>query len=139
MFSQDSKVAVLESKLSMYEELSREMLSKLETAVQKISEGNNRIANILAKHDERIDQSIKTDETIVKMIEEVKEQNSREHRSLIERIEKVENDVIELSKFRWQTIAISGVAILIIGFIVPFIDNAHTTQYNGGSPTTQIR
>ena len=139
MFSQDSKVAVLESKLSMYEELSREMLSKLETAVQKISEGNNRIANILAKHDERIDQSIKTDETIVKMIEEVKEQNSREHRSLIERIEKVENDVIELSKFRWQTIAISGVAILIIGFIVPFIDNGHTTQYNGGSPTTQIR
>jgi len=139
MFSQDSKVAVLESKLSMYEELSREMLSKLETAVQKISEGNNRIANILAKHDERIDQSIKTDETIVKMIEEVKEQNSREHRSVIERIEKVENDVIELSKFRWQTIAISGVAILIIGFIVPFIDNPHTTQYNGGSPTTQIR
>ena len=39
MFSQDSKLAVLESKLSMYEDLSREMLSKLESAVDKISEG----------------------------------------------------------------------------------------------------
>ena len=52
MFNQESKVAVLESKLDIYEELSREMLAKLETAVAKISEGNARIAQILAKHDE---------------------------------------------------------------------------------------
>ena len=38
-----------------------EMLSKLESAVEKISEGNNRIAQILTKHDERIEQSMKTD------------------------------------------------------------------------------
>jgi ElaB/YqjD/DUF883 family membrane-anchored ribosome-binding protein len=139
MFSQDSKIAVLESKLSMYEELSREMLSKLESAVEKISEGNSRIANILAKHDERIDQSIKTDEVIVKMIEEVKNQNSKEHKSVIERIEKVEEEVNDLSKFRWQTIALSGAAILIIGFVVPFLDNIATSHYNGGSQTTQTR
>ena len=42
MFS-DSKVAQLETKLDIYEELSREMLAKLETAVDKISEGNARI------------------------------------------------------------------------------------------------
>ena len=52
MFSQESKLAVLESKLGIYEDLSREMLSKLEAAVDKISEGNSRIATILAKHDE---------------------------------------------------------------------------------------
>ena len=51
MFS-DSKVAQLETKLDIYEELSREMLAKLETAVDKISEGNARIATILAKHDD---------------------------------------------------------------------------------------
>ena len=55
MFS-DPKVAVLESKLDMYEDLSREMLAKLESAVEKISEGNNRIAQILTKHDERIER-----------------------------------------------------------------------------------
>ena len=65
MFSQGSKVAVLESKLDIYEDLSREMLTKLETAVEKISEGNNRIAQILTKHDERIEQSMKTDTLII--------------------------------------------------------------------------
>ena len=58
MFNQDSKVAVLESKFSIYEDLTREMMVKLETAVDKISEGNQRIAAILAKHDERIEQSL---------------------------------------------------------------------------------
>ena len=66
MFSQGSKIAVLESKFNIYEELSKEMLSKLEAAVDKISEGNNRIATILTKHDERIEQSIKTDTLIIK-------------------------------------------------------------------------
>ena len=73
MFSDNSKVAVLESKLNMYEDLSKEMLSKLEAAVEKISEGNNRIAQILTKHDERIEQSMKTDTLIIKMIDEIKE------------------------------------------------------------------
>ena len=49
MFSQESKLAVLESKLGIYEVLSREMLAKLESAVDKISEGNSRIATILAR------------------------------------------------------------------------------------------
>jgi len=139
MFSQESKLAVLESKLGIYEELSREMLSKLESAVEKISEGNNRIAMILTKHDERIEQSIKTDELLVRMIEEVKEQNSKEHKAVIERVERVERDITDLSKFKWQTIAISGAAILIIGFVVPFIDNMLPGHYNGGSQTIQTR
>ena len=76
MFS-DSKVAQLETKLDIYEELSREMLAKLETAVDKISEGNARIAQILAKHDERIEQSIKSDELIIKMIDEIKDNEEK--------------------------------------------------------------
>lgn len=139
MFSQESKLAVLESKLNIYEDLSREMLTKLESAVEKISEGNNRIAMILAKHDERIEQSIKTDDLIIKMIEEVKESNSKEHFAVIKRLETVENNIAELSKFRWQTVALSGAAVLIIGLVVPFIDNMLPGPYNGGSQTTQTR
>ena len=139
MFSQESKLAVLESKLNIYEELSREMLSKLEAAVEKISEGNNRIAMILTKHDERIEQSIKTDELIIKMIEDVKEANTKEHTAVIKRLETVESNVAELSKFRWQAAALVGATILIIGILVPFIDNMITGPYNGGSQTTQTR
>lgn len=128
MFNRDltkdlAKLDVLESKLSIYEQLSKEMLEKLENAVDKISESNQRIANILAKHDERIEQSIKTDDLIIKMIEDVKHQNTIEHKAVITRIQTVENNVTELSKFKWQAAALVGAAVLVIGIIVPFIDN----------------
>ena len=114
MFS-DSKVAVLESKLDIYEELSREMLTKLESAVEKISEGNNRIASILAKHDERIEQSMKTDSLIIKMIDEMKETEEKNHRIIHERIDRIQADIKSLSKFRWQVGGVLVVAALIIG------------------------
>ena len=117
MFNQESKLAVLESKLNIYEDLSREMLSKLESAVDKISEGNNRIAMILAKHDERIEQSIKSDTLIIKMIEDMKAENKEDHIIVIKRIEKLETVVDELKKFRWQFGAILAAAIIIIGMI----------------------
>jgi transcriptional regulator GlxA family with amidase domain len=117
----DTKLAVLEEKLNIYEELSREMLSKLESAVNKISESNQRIANILAKHDERIDQSIKTDQVIIKMIEDVKASNTVEHQSVIKRIETVEETVRGLSQTKWMLVGmgiLSGVVATIISTIL---------------------
>ena len=122
MFS-DSKVAVLESKINIYEDLSREMLSKLEAAVEKISEGNNRIAQILTKHDERIEQSMKTDTLIIKMIDELKEESEKDHKVIHDRIDKLQVDIKAFSKFRWQVGGVLVVAAIIIGAgsrIVPF-------------------
>jgi len=110
MFQQNSKLAVLESKLNIYEDLSREMLSKLESAVEKISEGNSRIATILTKHDERIEQSIKTDELIIKMVEDIKQENKEDHVKVVTRLEKLETKVEDLAKFRW---IIAGAAIIL--------------------------
>ena len=114
MFS-DSKVAQLETKLDIYEELSREMLAKLETAVDKISEGNTRIAQILAKHDERIEQSIKSDELIIKMIDEIKLNEEKNHQIIHGRIDKIQEEIKAFSKFRWQVGGVLVVAALIIG------------------------
>ena len=114
MFS-DSKVAQLETKLDIYEELSREMLAKLETAVDKISEGNTRIAQILAKHDERIEQSIKSDELIIKMIDEMKVNSDKNTQILHGRIDKIQEEIKAFSKFRWQVGGVLVVAALLIG------------------------
>jgi hypothetical protein len=144
MFGRDSSMAkdlakldVLESKLAMYESLSREMLDKLETAVDKISESNQRIATILVKHDERIDQATRSDELIIKMIDEVKRTNTNEHMSVINRIDKIERAIDDLSKFRWQVGAVAGLAVLVVGFlttvVTPFIDNMLPPQYNDRS------
>ena len=139
-FSKDlAKLDVLESKLNIYESLSREMLDKLENAVDKISEGNSRIATILAKHDERIEQSLKTDELMIKMIDEVKHSNSEEHKAVIKRIETVETNISELSKFKWQAAALVGAAVLLVGMIVPFVDNMLSMPYNGRSEQTRLK
>jgi hypothetical protein len=132
MFS-DSKVAVLESKLDIYEDLSREMLTKLESAVEKISEGNNRIASILAKHDERIEQSMKTDSLIIKMIDELKVESEKDHKVIHDRIDKIQAELKGISKFRWQAGAVVAAAVLIIGAgsrIAPFFLTSNA------SPTT---
>ena len=114
MFS-DSKVTALETKLDIYEELSREMLAKLESAVDKISEGNARIAQILAKHDERIEQSIKSDDLIIKMIDEMKTANEKNTQIIHGRIDKIQEDIKAFSKFRWQVGGVLIVGALVIG------------------------
>lgn len=118
MFS-NPKVAVLESKLDMYEDLSREMLAKLEAAVEKISEGNNRIAQILTKHDERIEQSMKTDTLIIKMIDELKETEERNNQIIHERIDRIQVEIKAFSKFRWQV----GGVLIVLGLLVGAASN----------------
>ena len=122
MFS-DSKVAQLETKLDIYEELSREMLAKLETAVDKISEGNTRIAQILAKHDERIEQSIKSDELIIKMIDEIKDSNEKNYQIIHGRIDKVQEELKSVSKFRWQ----AGGVLVVAGLLITAVSNLAPT------------
>lgn len=112
MFGNNADVKVLESKLNIYEDLSREMLAKLENAVDKISEGNARIANILTKHDERIDQSIRSDELIIKMIEDHRQYDD-------EKFKEIETKIDSLSKFRWQVGAIAAFAVIIVGVVAP--------------------
>jgi hypothetical protein len=122
MFSQGSKLAVLESKLAMYEDLSREMLQKLETAVEKISEGNNRIANILTKHDERIDQNHKTDQLILKMVEDLKAESKEHCSSFGERIDKIETRLEEFVKFRWIIVGVALFASVVFSQSSLFVD-----------------
>lgn len=128
MFSQESKLAVLESKLSIYEDLSREMLSKLESAVDKISEGNSRIATILAKHDERIEQSIKTDELLIRMIDEIKKDNEIEHNEMAERFNKIEENIDNLLKFRWQVGGVLAVLVIVVTIASSWLPTVLTSR-----------
>lgn len=121
-----AKLDVLEAKFTIYEDLSRQMMDKLEMAVDKISEANNKIATILTKHDERIDQTIRNDENFMKQIEELKKENKEDHKSVIDRIEKVESKLEEFGKYRWIIVGVFAVVSfamsqshMVVDFLTP--------------------
>ena len=104
------KLAVLESKLNIYEDLSKEMLDKLEKAVGTISDNSNKIAIILERHENRIDESEKHNQLVLKMFEEMKESNRRDHREVQRRLDDFNKKIEDLYKFRWITL---GVALAV--------------------------
>jgi hypothetical protein len=108
-----AKFDVLETKFNIYEELSRQMLDKLESAVDKISEANSTIANILTKHDERIEQTLKNDQLFMKEVDNMKKENKEDHNRVLKKIEKLELKIEDFVKFRWILVG----AVIIISFI----------------------
>lgn len=109
-----AKLDVLETKFNIYEDLSRQMIDKLEQAVEKISESNSNIASILTKHDERIEQTIRNDEGFAKQLNEMKQENKEDHGRVIKRIEKLELKMDDFVKFRWMAVGIAVVITLLI-------------------------
>lgn len=97
------KLQVLESKLDIYEDLSKEMLDKLERAVTSIQDNTNKTAIILERHENRLDKSDENDIAIMKLIEKVEE-----------KIDGVEKRVNDLSRFRWITVGIATAAVVVI-------------------------
>jgi hypothetical protein len=136
------KLAVLESKLSIYEDLSKEMLDKLERAVATISENSNRVAVILERHESRLNESDKNDQLIIKMLEDVKAANTKEHQAVIKRIENVENRVHDLATFRWIATGIGTAAVIVIGsatFFGNLLTVGRTPATIGGANVQSIK
>lgn len=104
--SSDTKIAVLEERLSSYEV----MMRKIDEAIQIMGKTSQSISKMLAVHEEKIDNCGKTDEMISNMIHEMKEENKEQHNKVTDRIKSLETKVEELAKFRW---IIAGAAILL--------------------------
>ena len=93
------KLQVIESKLEIYEDLSKEMLDKLERAVSTISENSNKIAIVLERHESRLDESERSDALILKILEEMKEEQKETKDRIHERISKIQHKVEENQKY----------------------------------------
>jgi len=115
------KIAVLESKLDIYEDLSKEMLDKLEKAVGTISENSNKIAVILERHENRLDESERTDNLIIKMIDELKEQEEKNHQILHERIDRIQKKVDSNQRFVIGVSAVIATVVTVLQVIPPMV------------------
>jgi ElaB/YqjD/DUF883 family membrane-anchored ribosome-binding protein len=121
MFGFGRDLEVLEAKFQIYEDLSKEMLDKLERAVDKISESNQNVALILERHENRLEQNDRNDGVIMELIRDVKD-----------RIEKVENRVNDLATFRWISVGIATAAVAVIGS-ASFFGNLLTVGNSGAT------
>ena len=100
------KLRVLESKLDIYEDLSKEMLDKLERAVSSIQETNNRVAVILERHENRLDEGERANDSILRLIEKVEED-----------VKSLEAKIESLSRFRWLALGVAATAMLIVNVL----------------------
>ena len=107
MFSNDSKVqlAVLQERFKAHEQI----IDKVDTAIQTLSETNQNICRMLAVHDERLEQCKSDDGELCKKVEDI------------------ELKIDNLYKFRWQIGGVVAFALVLIGLaptIIPALTSA---------------
>ena len=129
------KLAVLESKLNIYEDLSKEMLDKLEKAVGTISDNSNKIAIILERHENRLDESERADQLILKMLEEMKEKQSKDNETLHDRVSALQKKVDVNAKFVIGAGAVLATLVAVLQVVPPII-KVLTPQASTGTLST---
>jgi hypothetical protein len=129
------RLAVLESKLDIYEDLSKEMLDKLERAVGTISENSNRVAVILERHENRLDESERADKLIIGMLEDMKERHEKDHALVQDRITKIQKKVDNNAKFVIGATAVLATLVAVLQVVPPIVkiltDNSKTASIGG--------
>jgi hypothetical protein len=117
--SNETKIAVLEERLTSYEV----MMKKIDEAIQIMGQTSQSISKMLAVHEEKLDNTNKTDEVIFSRIRVMEDKNTEEHGRVLERfeslekkidnrIESVDKKVDDVTKFRWLVVG----ALVIISF-----------------------
>ena len=115
------RLKVLESKLDIYEDLSKEMLDKLERAVTSIQENTNKTAIILERHENRLDEVDKSDQLILKMIEEMKIQHDKDTKTLHDRLSNLQKKVDHNAKFVVGAGAVLATLVAVLQVVPPVI------------------
>jgi len=105
------KIAVLEQKLLDFSNV----VKKLDDAIEKISEVNSNVIKMLAVHDEKIEQCNRSDDLIVKMVDGLRENNDKDHKQVMERVEKIETKVEEINKIKWMTVGCGVLLVVLTG------------------------
>ena len=83
------QLAVVEEKISSIERLT----TKLDTAIEKISEVNNNVSRMLAVHEEKIAKQEQVDNILFDKIDKLRDKMDSDHDSVTQRIRGLERKV----------------------------------------------
>lgn len=109
MSDETVKIALLEQRVIDFSNI----LNKLDSAIEKISEVNANINKMLAVHDEKIEQCNKSDNLITKMIEDLENNNNRDHKKVCDRIDVMEKKLEDVSRIKWITVG-TGLVLVVL-------------------------
>ena len=96
------KVAVLEEKLQNFESL----VTKLDSAIEKIAEVNNNVSRMLAVHEERISKQENIDEILFDKIDKLRDKMDSDHDIVTQRLSLLERKL-------WIGIGILGAVVAL--------------------------
>lgn len=96
------KVAVLEEKLQNFENI----VSKLDSAIEKIAEVNNNVSRMLAVHEERIAKQEELDSVLFDKIDKLRDKMDSDHELVTSRISVLEKKL-------WISLAALGAVVAI--------------------------
>ena len=99
---EEVKVAVLETRLENFETL----VSRLDSAIEKIAEVNNNVSRMLAVHEQRISKQEEIDEVLFDKIDKLRDKMDSDHDSVTKRLSLLER------KF-WIGIGILGAIVAL--------------------------
>ena len=94
------KVAVLEEKLQNFESL----VTKLDSAIEKIAEVNNNVSRMLAVHEERISKQEQIDSVLFDKIDKLRDKMDSDHDNVSQRLSLLERKL-------WVGIGVLGLII----------------------------
>ena len=101
--AEEVKVALLEQKL---EDL-RDIIVKIDNAIEKLSEVNSNVTKMLAVHEQRISKQEETDSILFTKIDKLRDKVDRDYDALVTRVQTIEKRV-------WMAIG----AIACISFLL---------------------
>ena len=114
------KVAVLEERLQNFETL----VSRLDSAIEKIAEVNNNVSRMLAVHEERISKQEETDAVLFDKIDKLRDKMDSDHNVVSERLSLLERKL-------WIGIGALGAVLIVtnpqsIKMIKPLLSSAES-------------
>ena len=115
------KLAVLESKLDIYEDLSKEMLDKLERAVSTISDNSNKIAIVLERHENRLDEGERVNDAIIQMIKDHQKYDDRMFKQLDQKIEELNKKTDRNTRFVIGATAVIATIVTVLQVAPPIV------------------
>jgi len=116
-----AKLQVLQSKLDIYEDLSKEMLDKLERAVSTISDNSNKIAIVLERHENRLDEGERVNDAIIQMIKDHQKYDDRMFKQLDQKIEELNKKTDRNTRFVIGATAVIATIVTVLQVAPPII------------------